>query len=289
MGLPPTFTLHSLLAFLEYLYVNHLSPKVIQNYLSSLKTFARAHGAPSAPFSHHLIAAYVRSISINSTFFPLPKGIFDLNTLLLMTRACDLLDDPPLYKASFLLAFFGFLRMSNIAPHSRAKFDPNRHLLRQDIIFAPPGAHVLLKWTKTLQESRSHHFVQIPMLGDHPLCPVTALKSLLDSRPLPPQTPLFVHKNPPHLPVIDTSIRDALKLVLSHLGIPLEGHGFHTFRRSGATLAFDNNVQLQDIMAHGLWRSSAVWSYLQSSSLAPSIIPTTFSSVILGLGFKNFK
>ena len=77
-----------------------------------------------------------------------------------------------------------------------------------------------------------------------------------------------------------TSIRDALKSVLSHLGIPLEGHGFHTFRRSGATLAFDNNVQLQDIMAHGLWRSSAIWSYLQSSSLAPSIIPTTFSSVV---------
>ena len=109
MGLPPTFTLHSLLAFLEYLYVNHLSPKVILNYLSSLKTFARAHGASSAPFSHQLIAAYVRSISINSSFSPLPKGIFDLNTLLLMIRACDLLDDPPLYRASFLLAFLDFL------------------------------------------------------------------------------------------------------------------------------------------------------------------------------------
>ena len=159
MDLPPAFTLHSLLAFLEYLYVNHLSPKVIQNYLSSLKTFAKVHSLSLAPFSHQLISAYVRSISINSQFSPLPKGIFDLNTLTLMIRACDLLDDPPLYKTAFLLAFYGFLRMSNIAPHSKAKFNPDRHILRQDIIFAPPpppGAHVLLKWTKTLQESRSH-------------------------------------------------------------------------------------------------------------------------------------
>ena len=82
---------------------------VIQNYLSSLKTFARAHGAPSAPFSHHLIAAYVRSISINSTFSPLSKGIFDLNTLLLMTRACDLLDDPPSTRPHFYWHSLDFL------------------------------------------------------------------------------------------------------------------------------------------------------------------------------------
>ena len=81
-------------------------------------------------------------------------------------------------------------------------------------------------------------------------------------------------------PVIDTTIRDALRKVLVHIGIPLVGHGFHSFRISGATLAVDNNVQLQHIMAHGLWRSSAVWTYLQNASLAPSIIPSTFVAII---------
>ena len=107
-----------------------------------------------------------------------------------------------------------------------------------------------------------------------------ALRKLLDSRSFPSSSPLFVHSLPPFHPVIDTTIRDALRKVLQQIGVPLVGHGFHAFRRSGATLAFDNNVQLQHIMAHGLWRSSAVWTYLQNASLAPSIIPSTFASII---------
>ena len=135
--------------------------------------------------------------------------------------------------------------MSNIAPHSRYKFDKNKHILRQDIIFAEPGAHVSLKWTKTLQESSAHHFVQLPTLSNSVVCPVLALKKPIAPRPLPPYFPLFAHPHPPYHPVVDTTIRDALKRVLDHICIPQTGHGFHTFRRSGATLAYDNNVQLQ--------------------------------------------
>ena len=279
MNLPIEFSLHSILAFLEFLYINNMSPRVVQNYLSSLKTFAKLRGWDPLPFEHKLVLDYVRSITINSHFSPVPKGIFDVNTLAQIIHTCDLLSDPPLYKAAFLLAFFAFLRMSNIAPHSKQKFDAHKHFLRQDIIFAPPGAHVLLKWTKTLQHHKSHHLVQIPLLPNNPLCPVHALKQLLRSRPLEPTHPLFAHRSHPYHPVTDTSIRDALKWVLNHLNIPLQGHGFHAFRRSGATLAFDNNIQLQDIMAHGLWRSSAVWHYLQKASVAPSIVPTTFASI----------
>ena len=197
-----------------------------------------------------------------------------------ISRACNVSDDPILFRALFLTAFFAFFRMSNVAPHSRFKFDPNRHILRQGVIFHHPGAHILVKWTKTLQGKNSHHFVQIPTLRNKHLCPVTAMQQLLASRQLAPSDPLFAHKNRPYHPVIDITIRDGLRIILAHLGIPLLEHGFHTFRRSGATLAYDNNIQLQHIMAHGLWRSAAVWTYLQNASLAPSIIPTTFADII---------
>ena len=80
------------------------------------------------------------------------------------------------------------------------------------------------------------------------------------------------------IPVI-IHIRDAFRKVLLHRNITSSGHGFHTFRQSGATLAFDNNVQIQNIMSHGLWKSSAIWTYLEKASQAPSIIPTTFAKV----------
>ena len=171
-----------------------------------------------------------------------------------------------------------------------SKVVPRRHrvtreamadrLLHTDVLFLSPGAHILLKWTKTLQHSSAHYFVQIPELKNSTLCPVRAIRKLLNFRDIPSSAPLFAHSYLPFHPVIDTTIRDGLRKVLTHLGIPLVGHGFHTFRRSGATLAYDNNIQLQHIMAHGLWRSAAVWTYLQNASLAPSIIPTTFADII---------
>ena len=170
--------------------------------------------------------------------------------------------------------------MSNLAPHSAKAFDPSKHFLRQDLFFDPPGAYLLLKWTKTLQDHRAHHIIQLPSIDNHFLCPVRALKALLASKHLPPSSPLFANIHSPFTQIIDTHIREALKTILQSLSIPPAGHGFHTFRRSGATLAFDNNVSLQNIMAHGLWRSSSVWSYLQNASVAPSIIPSTFASII---------
>ena len=197
------------------------------NYLSSLKSAARQDNWDQAIFSHHLIQAYVRSISINSSFNPSPRGIFDIKTLALISSTCNILDDTPLYKAAFLLEFFALLRMSNEAPHSRFKFDNNRHLLKQDIIFQFPGAHVLLKWRKTLQDNSSHHLVQVPTLTNRTIWPVRALHELLDSRPLspnPPPPPLFfAHHHPPFHPVIDTTIRDGLRKILTYLGIPLTG------------------------------------------------------------------
>ena len=54
--------------------------------------------------------------------------------------------DPQLFRSVFLLAFFRFLRMSNIAPHPVSAFDYSKLLNQQDVIFGPPGAHVIIKW-----------------------------------------------------------------------------------------------------------------------------------------------
>ena len=94
--------------------------------------------------------------------------------------------------------------------------------------------------------------VQLPTIDNLLLCPVRALKTLLKSRPLPPTHPLFANNFPPYSQVIDTHVRDPLKSVLGTLNISPIGHGFHSFRRSGATFAYDNNIPLQNIMAHGL-------------------------------------
>ena len=86
--------------------------------------------------------------------------------------------------------------MSNVAPHIRSQFDPTRHFLHQYLIFGPPGAHLVIKWTKTLQDNKSHHVVQLPQIDNLHLCPVKALQALLSTRKLPPTAPLFATNTP---------------------------------------------------------------------------------------------
>ena len=266
MNLTITVNVQNLLAFLEYLHSNGLSLKVIQTYLSSISNLAKLYGLDHSATSSHLISRFMQSISINSKFLPTVRGIFDIKTLHGISMACDVLSDPPLFRSIFLTAFYDFLRMSNIAPHSLKQFNPSVHLLRQDLIFGPPRAHLILKWTKTMQDKKACHVIQLPEINNYFLCPIRALKALLASIILPSTAPLFANLVYPNNQVIDTHIRDVLKAVLNHRNISTTGHGFHTFRHSGATFAFDNNVPLQNIMSHGLWRSSAVWTYLQNAS-----------------------
>ena len=145
MDLPLQFTVHSVLAFLEYLYVNNISYSVMLNYLASLRSLAKHYGWDPAALSHHLVVSYLKSVTRNTYFNAPSRGIFSLHTLNAISKACILLSDPPLFRAAFLLAAFAFLKISNIAPHSKAQFNPMRHILRQDILFLKPRAHVLLK------------------------------------------------------------------------------------------------------------------------------------------------
>ena len=75
MDLPLQFTLHSILAFLEYLYVNRISHRVILNYLASLRSLARRYDWDATILSHQLVVSYLKSIAQNTPFNPLP-GVF---------------------------------------------------------------------------------------------------------------------------------------------------------------------------------------------------------------------
>ena len=142
MQLPITVSGYNLLVFLEYLYNNSLSPKDIRNYLSSIKSTACRYKMNSEAADSHVIKIFLRSISINSKFSPTPRGVFDIRTMYNISIACDSLHDPILYRAIFLVSFFAFLRISNVAPHSPRQFDR----FVQTSFLAPPGAHLIIKF-----------------------------------------------------------------------------------------------------------------------------------------------
>ena len=217
--LPITFELQHVLCFLQLLSNNGLQPKVISNYVASLRTMASWYELEHKALSHHSVFLLLRSFKINNHSTPSPKGIFDIHTLERIISSCSITSDPKLFRAIFSIAFFGFLRISNIAPHAKALFDPTMHLLRKDVFFYNPGCHIKIKWSKTNQSKRNVHWLQLPQLKTLSICPVRALYQLLESRQLPPEAPLFEFTC--GQTIIDSTIRDMLKKILQTIGISL--------------------------------------------------------------------
>ena len=137
MHLPIAVSGYSLLVFLEYLYNNSLSPNVIRNYLSSIKPTASRYNMNSEAADSHVIKRFLRSISINSKVSSTPRVVFHIRPVYNIHIACDSLHDPILYKVIFLISFFAFWIISNVAPDSARQFYPLAHFLRKDVIFAP--------------------------------------------------------------------------------------------------------------------------------------------------------
>ena len=186
-----------------------------------------------------------------------------------------------IFKAAILLAFFSFLRISNLVPHSISGYNPLKHLSRGDLIFAPLGTNILIMWSKTLQNKDKVKVIKVPSLGKSPLCPVAAVKQVLHRSSGNNNSPLFQIKCfDKWVPLTDTRLRKFLSKIFKILHLDSLGYTFHSLRRSGATLVFNLNVPMQDIQNHGTWTSEEVWTYITQDHNASAAVAHSFHSLL---------
>ena len=179
---------------------------------------------------------------------------------------CDVFSQGYVFKAVYLLSFFSFLRLSSLAPNAILTFDPLKHLCRGDVFISKRRASVLVKWSKTLQFGDKVKIIHLPYLANE-LCPISALKTLLRCQPAGDNLPLFQFHNGTHwIPLTDSRIRKNFKSILQKMELQSSNLTMHSFRRSGATYAFNNNTPLQSIQQHGIWSSDCVWRYICDSA-----------------------
>ena len=88
---------------------------------------------------------------------PTPEALFSLPQIREIARLCEIFENTLTYRVAFLVAFYGMLRISNIAPPFSKAFDPKKHLLCRDIQFKHPGIHLHLKWAKNIQAPEKTH------------------------------------------------------------------------------------------------------------------------------------
>ena len=265
-----------LLAFMEYLVLNQISPANISNYLAGIRAQFIVFNLDTTYFQHQQIQYFLRSLKINRPLQPKIHKHIDIQLLTDIIHITDTLQHPNVFKTLYILAYFSFLRLSNILPHTVTSFDNTRHLAKVDIIIAEDQVLIIIKWSKTIQNRQDIRTISLPILGVSKLCPATALRSLLALTPGDSNDPLFqTPRAHASIPLTDSVARRHLHTVSNAL--KLSPHlTFHDFRRSGATWAFHHGVPLSQIMHHGTWKSDSVWKYINDLSTKPSMVSTTF-------------
>ncbi|XP_071797200.1 uncharacterized protein [Asterias amurensis] len=164
-----------------------------------------------------------------------------------------------LFRAAFLFAFFGFLRVGEFTAKSKQVVSALRH---SDVSLqvAPTGRVVVLnvRFSKTDQCGRGC-FITIPECsrGDFALCPVRAAAQFL-SVLRPHCSSFFSHFNG------DPVTRSQFTAVLQRsLGFGDMRFSSYSFRIGAVTSAAMSGIPEADIQAMGRWKSNAYSRYIR--------------------------
>ena len=271
----------TVLLYLEFLAQNGLKACSLRNHLSILGHYFALYNWPVQALCAKKVSMLVKSVHIDARMQVRIKGIFSPELLKKLILKMKRFTNHATYVALCLVSFFGFFRLGSLCPDNLSGFDRTRFPALGDVIWGPPGAHIVITCSKTMQKSGAIHVVQLPLLKDSILCPVMALKEMIKILAQDKEQPLFMIKTKAGKKVLTSfKARSFLKMVVVALGLNPKHYSFHAFRRSGASLAFNSNVDLDKIKQHGSWKSEAVWVYLNSTPKAASMVPTTFQQVL---------
>ena len=102
--------------------------------MSTLKNNLTRLGVPSQSWYNECVHRLLWAVRKPAEFLPRPKPVLSINQIDVMFRVNAGLPSPPQYTATFtLLGLFAFLRILNLVPTARDKFDPERHLCTGDV------------------------------------------------------------------------------------------------------------------------------------------------------------
>ena len=126
-----------LISYMHFLDANSISPSAMAKHISAMKAKMALCGLSLAMFDDPRMKYFQNAMFLKRPFKANLKKIIDIDTLQLIIKACDFTYMGQIFKAVYTIAFFSFLRLSNLVPHSASKFSPLHQLACGDIILAP--------------------------------------------------------------------------------------------------------------------------------------------------------
>ena len=174
-----------------------------------------------------------------------------------LTYTCTHKFDIKLYSSMYLMAFFGFLRVGEIAV-SNGNYD--NLLTINSVQFNHTGKSVLVSFVKYKHSKGRIHTLSISARSHN--CPVQALREYIILRGT---SPGYLYLDQLGKPITRTKFDVQLKKCLRFLRLDPTLYTTHCFRIGAATHAAASGVSDAKIRHMGRWHSDAFKKYIRFS------------------------
>ena len=268
MGYPPIPVSQTTLLRYTVHLARRLAANSIKKYLNIVRIMHLEYGLTDPLRDNWVLTSLLKGIcrskglSVHRKLPITPSLLLAIRNRLNFNNIVD-----SVFWAISLVAFFGFLRKSNLLPPSSITFNPAKHLCREDLSLFSGGLILHIRWSKTLQFAERLHQAPLPHLPNHPLCPVWAVVNAFShTRGAPAAGPAFVLPvKGAWTPFPPTKFISLLRSHLQALGLQARDYSGHSFRRGAASWALKTGLPGEIIKILGDWKSDAYQNYLSLS------------------------
>ena len=239
-------------------------PSTVRNYLSGVKVLHMLHGLPYPHSEDFLLRLELRGISRLNPHVPVRAIPITPSVLRCYHQHMD--HTMTLHLAVWACALFLFhtmARLGSVLPENCSS-SVQQILSKERVNFSKEGLLITFLHTKTIQFGRRRLHIPLWRSSSH-FCPVVAYENYLNFIKPNPSGPAFVF-----------SIRGKTRWLTKAIFIQTfrsvlasSGHRFanlftgHSFRRGGATYAFEAGIPGELIQICGDWSSDCYKQYLE--------------------------
>ncbi|XP_065150157.1 uncharacterized protein [Paramisgurnus dabryanus] len=265
----PDFSLLTITSFISYLNQHkNLQASSIKGYLSGIQFFHKLiFGSPSPVIANTQTSMLIKGVQRTHPTRPDARQPITLELLTkcitTIRRGYHSTNTAHTLDAMFILAFFGFLRCSELTITSN--FNSNNHPTISDLsLLDNDTISYFIKQSKT-DQTRKGHFIYIFNFPS-PIQPYQTLLAYLHSRNSQARSasdPLFIDDS--NRLVTRFWFQKHLKSVLLLSGIPADSFSSHSFCIGAATTAAQKGLSQQQIQALGRWSSEPFKTYIRSN------------------------
>ena len=255
----------SVAQFIAYLNIQRLAHSTIRSTLSGLNFIHQLTGGAdlTQDFVIKKICTGAQKMSSSSdSRLPITEAM--LYKLCDSLRLLDLSsNDAILFRAMFMLAFYGFLRVGEITVVSSLRCNPNLLMLKH-VNIQPNRRMVSISF-----DSYKHKTSHIPFVLDIQSdfsrgSLLSSLSAYLAIRGFQ-AGPLFIYNS---VSVTRNFFNSVLVRTLIHNGFDVSRYKTHSFRIGAATHSFFKGFSHQQIQVMGRWKSNAFLKYIRVQSFS---------------------